>query len=122
MSQGWQGISEKEEPRCAFDHSSFVFGIVVGNGAAAESVSEPLEPVAGDDLGVIPRGEGEAEAAIGDMSGLKLKMQELKREKSVLDFRRNRVEEDIAALQRAMQLIATTNGSKDIIASGLERG
>jgi len=95
---------------------------VVGNGAAAESVSEPLEPVAGDDSGVIPCVESEAEAAIGDMSGLKLKMQELEREKSVLDFSRNRVEEDIAALERVMQLIATTNGSKDIVALGLERG
>ncbi|PMD28955.1 hypothetical protein L207DRAFT_642762 [Hyaloscypha variabilis F] len=93
---------------------------VVGNGAAAESVSELLEPVAGDDLGVIPRCEGEAEAAIGDVRGLELKMKELEREKSVLDFRRNRVEEDIAALQRVMQLIATTNGSKDIVALGLE--
>ncbi|KAN0091780.1 hypothetical protein V8E51_017627 [Hyaloscypha variabilis] len=93
---------------------------VVGNGTAAGSVSELLEPVAGDDLGVIPCGESEAEAAIRDMGGLEWKLEELEMEKRRLDLRRSRVGEDIAALQRVMQLIATKNGSKDVAAIGLE--
>ncbi|KAE9367169.1 hypothetical protein N431DRAFT_418305 [Stipitochalara longipes BDJ] len=60
------------------------------------------------------RGEEEERAAIGDMGGLESKLNELEREKSTLDVRRSRVEDDIAALQRVMQLIATKNATKDV--------
>ena len=41
-----------------------------------------------------------------DMTGLELKLKELEREKSELDLRRSRVDEDIKALKRTIQLVA----------------
>jgi hypothetical protein len=93
---------------------------IIRNGIGTERVSEPLEPVAGDDSAVMLGGEGRGEASIADMGGLELKLKELEKEKSALDVRRSRVEEDIAALQRVMQLIASKNGSRDVVALGLE--
>ena len=42
---------------------------------------------------------------IWNLGGLDLKLRELGKEKSQLDMRRNRIDEDIQALKRAMQLV-----------------
>ena len=44
-------------------------------------------------------------SATEDISGLELKLKELEREKSNLDLRRSRVDEDIKTLKRAIQLV-----------------
>jgi hypothetical protein len=45
-------------------------------------------------------------AAVENRRGLEFKLKELEKEKSALDLRRSRVDEDIRALKRSIQLVA----------------
>jgi hypothetical protein len=60
-----------------------------------ERTSKPPEQAIGESLGTKLNSEDREIAATEDMSGLELKLKELEREKSKLDLRRSRVDEDI---------------------------
>jgi hypothetical protein len=82
--------------------SSAIIGKVIGE----ERTSETPEQAIGESLGTKLSGEDREMAATDDMSGLELKLKGLEKEKSKLDLCRSRVDEDIKALKRAMQLVA----------------
>ena len=88
---------------------------VIGNGTSEESTFGSPENVIGETPGASCGSEGGNEAATADMRDLESKLRELEKEKSAIDLHRNRVEMDIAALQRVMQLIATKNAAKDVV-------
>jgi hypothetical protein len=76
-------------------------------GKSIEEGGTSASPEQGDGGLNIRFGDEDREmATIKDMTGLELKLKELEREKSGLDLRRSRVDEDIKALKRTIQLIA----------------
>jgi hypothetical protein len=66
-----------------------------------------LEQAIDETLGTKLGGEDSEMATTEDMIGLELKLRELEREKIELDLRQSRVDEDIKALKRTIQLVAT---------------
>lgn len=76
---------------------------VIGQAGISETPKQAMDKSFGAKL----IGEAGEMPAIEDMSGLELKLRELEKEKSQLDLRRSRVDEDIKALERTIQLVAT---------------
>jgi hypothetical protein len=72
------------------------------DGGASESPEQAVDEGLGTQLDC---GAGEM-AAVENRKGLEFKLKELEKEKSALDLRRSRVDEDIRALKRSIQLVA----------------
>ena len=87
----------------------------IGNGITDENTSESSENAKFAIQREILGSEAGKDAVAGDMKDLELKLRELEEEKNAIDLRRSRVEVDIAALQRVMQLIATKYATEDVI-------
>jgi len=84
--------------------SSTIVGTTIGEGGTSETPEQARDESLGTQLS---GGEAREMIATEDMSGLELKLKELEREKRELDFRRSRVDEDIKALKRTIELVAT---------------
>jgi hypothetical protein len=86
-------------------HHDFSFatpGGIMEDGGASESPEQAVDEGLGTQLDC---GAGEM-AAVENRRGLEFKLKELEKEKSALDLRRSRVDEDIRALKRSIQLVA----------------
>jgi hypothetical protein len=84
--------------------SSTIIGATIREGGTSETPEQARNEILGTQLS---GGEAGEMIATEDMSGLYLKLKELEREKRGLDFRRSRVDEDIKALKRTIELVAT---------------
>lgn len=86
-------------------HNDFSFatpGGITEDGGASESPEQTVDEGLGTQLNC---GTGEM-AEVENRRGLEFKLKELEKEKSALDLRRSRVDEDIRALKRSIQLVA----------------